>query len=68
VDSFYTVTAMKPQTLPIALSLTVIALLILTQAGAQGVEWKVWVNPRQDTGLPKTWVELSHAPTRGYLR
>jgi hypothetical protein len=67
VDSFYTVTAMKPQTLPIVLSLTVIALLILTQAGAQGVEWKVWVNPRQETGLPKTWVELSQAPTRGYV-
>jgi hypothetical protein len=66
VDSFYTVTAMKPRTLPIVLSLTVIALLILTQAGAQGVEWKVWVNPRQDTGLPRTWVELSQAPTRGY--
>jgi len=60
------VTAMKPQTLTIALSLTVIALLILTQAGAQGVEWKVWVNPRQETGLPKTWVELLQAPTRGY--
>jgi len=57
---------MKPQTLTIALSLTVIALLILTQAGAQGVEWKVWVNPRQETGLPKTWVELLQAPTRGY--
>jgi hypothetical protein len=42
---------MKPH---IMLSLTVIALLALTQAGAQGVEWKVWVNPRQETGLPKT--------------
>jgi hypothetical protein len=48
------VTTMKPQTLPIALSLTMIALLILTQAWAQGVEWKVWVNPREDAGLPKT--------------
>jgi hypothetical protein len=54
---------MKPH---MALSLTVIALLALTQAGAQGVEWKVWVNPRQDTGLPRTWVELLQAPTRGY--
>jgi hypothetical protein len=42
---------MKPY---ITLFLSVAALLILTQAGAQGVEWKVWVNPRQDTGLPKT--------------
>jgi hypothetical protein len=67
VDSFYTVTAMKPRTLPIVLSLTVIALLILTQAGAQGVEWKVWVNPRQDTGLPKTYVELDNVPTRPYM-
>jgi hypothetical protein len=58
---------MKPQTLPIALSLTMIALLILTQAGAQGVEWKVWVNPRQDTGLPKTYIELSNVPTRPYM-
>ena len=58
MDSFYTVTAMKPQTLTITLSLTVIALLALTQAGAQWVEWKVWVNPRQDTGLPKIGVEL----------
>jgi hypothetical protein len=58
---------MKPQTLPIALSLTVIVLLILTQAGAQGVEWKVWVNPRQDTGLPKTYVELDNVPTRPYM-
>jgi hypothetical protein len=58
---------MKPQTLPIALSLTVIALLILTQAGAQGVEWKVWLNPRQETGLPKTYVELDNVPTRPYM-
>jgi hypothetical protein len=52
INIFYTVRVMK---LHIMLSLTVIALLILTQAGAQGVEWKVWVNPRQDTGLPKTY-------------
>jgi hypothetical protein len=58
---------MKPRTLPIVLSLTVIALLILTQAGAQGVEWKVWVNPRQDTGLPKTYIELNNVPTRPYM-
>jgi hypothetical protein len=59
INIFYTVRVMKLHTLPITLSLTVIALLILTQAGAQGVEWKVWVNPRQDTGLPKTYVELN---------
>jgi hypothetical protein len=67
VDSLYTVIAMKPRTLPIVLSLTVIALLILTQTGAQGVEWKVWMNPRQDTGLPKTYVELDNVPTRPYM-
>jgi hypothetical protein len=57
---------MKPH---IMLSLAVIALLILTQAGAQGVEWKVWVNPRQDTGLPKIGVELysmRRLANRGY--
>jgi hypothetical protein len=55
---------MKPY---ITLSLTMAALLLLTQAAAQEVEWKVWVNPRQDTGLPKTWVELDDPPTRGYV-
>jgi hypothetical protein len=55
---------MKPY---ITLSLTMAALLLLTQAAAQEVEWKVWVNPRHETGLPKTWVELLQPPTRGYV-
>jgi hypothetical protein len=45
---------MKPHIITLTLSLAVATLLILTQAAAQEVEWGVWINPRQDKGLPNT--------------
>jgi hypothetical protein len=56
---------MTPRILPTT-TLVVVAMFILTQATAQEVEWRVQVNPRQDVGLMKTWLELIDTQTRGH--